>query len=51
MKKDIYILLSVSFLLTACRREKMADINIDPPGVETPDIEYLFTHALYNLES
>lgn len=51
MKKVIYILLSVSFLFTACSREKMADINIDPTVVETPDIKYLFTNALYNLES
>lgn len=49
MKKVIYILLSVSFLFTACSREKMADINIDPTVVETPDIKYLFTNALYNL--
>lgn len=40
----------VSFLTLSCGKERMAEINTDPSIVDEPQLEYLFSDALYSLQ-
>lgn len=49
--KKIFLIASLSLSIIGCNKDKMVEVNIDPSNVTTPEVKYLFTDALYNLQS
>ncbi len=49
MKKLGYMLFAAAVLFTGCSKTDMAEMNMDPSKVTTPDVRYLFTDAIYNI--
>lgn len=50
MKRLIIVLITFGIIFTSCNRDQFADMNQDPSTIVEPDLVYLFTQSLQNME-